>query len=171
MVEYPTVVSHLVMDLEAVRDEGGAHWEQGFSFRAESTIAIADYRALYDSVGREWHWVNRRRLDDKELAAIIHHPRTAIFVLRHKNQPLGFMEINLRDKPQAEIVFVGLVASHIGRGLGRAMLRESLCFLRALKVRRVIIQTCTLDHATALPLYEKMGFRVAHTQRTIIVDD
>ncbi|MBE8191098.1 MAG: GNAT family N-acetyltransferase [Alphaproteobacteria bacterium] len=172
--KHHTLVTHLAMDraaLEAIKPP--RPWGADISFNREPTIAIADYRALYDSVGRAWHWVNRREIDDKSLAAIIHHPRTDIFVLRHRNTEIGFIEIHRHQHPMVEIIFVGLLQEAIGQGFGQQMLHHALYHLAQAKIKtkRVIMQTCTLDHPSALPLYIKMGFRKTHTQRTIILDD
>ena len=83
-------------------------------------IALDDYRRLYDSVGRDWHWVNRRHLTDRQLASLIHHPACHIRVLYRGNKPIGFVELNSRKLPEVEIVFVGLVSVEIGLGRGQA---------------------------------------------------
>lgn len=170
--KYITKVTHLQMDEKTLRHyHQPQEWGDDISFNREPTLSIADYRTLYDRVGRAWHWVNRRVLDDKTLAAIIHNPKTDIFVLRQRNMAIGFVEIHRKQHPLTEIVFVGLVKNTIGQGLGQKMLHHALYHLAQTQAKRVMIQTCTLDHPKALPLYQKMGFRKTHTQSTIIWDD
>ena len=90
-------------------------------------MALDDYRALYDMVGRRWHWVNRRHLDDRQLAALIHHPATEIYRAAPQRRPIGYVELNFKLFPQVEIVFLGLVESEIGNGLGPRMMKSGAC--------------------------------------------
>ena len=131
MAKYKTTVTHLEMMppfLPAAPDVG---WPDGLSFAREMDISVAAYRALYDDVGRQWHWVNRRVLTDRQLSAIIHHPATEIFTLNARDRAIGFVELNFKLFPQVEIVFVGLVEDVIGRGLGSTMLQRVISYIYA----------------------------------------
>lgn len=116
------------------------------------------YRYLYDAVGRDYFWVNRKRLSDEALARIIQDPEVAIYVLYCGGTPAGYFEIDFRSMPCAELSFLGLMPEHIGSGIGSFMLREAILTAWAHGPERLIIQTCTLDHPRALPLYQRMGF-------------
>ena len=48
------------------------------------------YRALYDAVGQDFHWLSRRKLSDEALAAIIGDPRDELHVLHFDDKPAGF---------------------------------------------------------------------------------
>ncbi len=43
---------------------------------------VSYYRSLYDSVGKDYYWLSRRKLSDAELAAIIHDPLNDLHVLQ-----------------------------------------------------------------------------------------
>lgn len=137
-----------------------------FIFEKSARLECAAYRDLYHAVGDKWFWVNRKHMDDKTLKSIIHAASTEIYTLSHKGKAVGFVELNVRDFPSVEIVFVGLIDRFIGLGLGRYMLSKTLWSLAARAVRKLRIQTCTLDHVNALPLYEEFGFR-AVSQRDV----
>lgn len=146
-------------------------WPQGVSFTRVSNMPLDGYRALYDRVGRKWHWVNRRKLTDRQLATLIHHPATEIYVLARDGHSIGYVELNFRLFPQVEIVFVGLVEEEIGKGLGPLMVKQALQLITARAPQRVIIQTCTLDHPSALSLYQKLGFTAYNRKQVEIVDN
>ena len=57
-----------------------------------------------------------------------------------------------------ELVFFGMMEHAIGRGFGRWFLGAAIEAAWAYHPERVIVQTCTLDHPSALALYQKMGF-------------
>ncbi|MBI1365947.1 MAG: GNAT family N-acetyltransferase [Alphaproteobacteria bacterium] len=118
------------------------------------------YRYIYRLVGDPYHWVSRRRLTDGELAAILSDPAVYIYVLYLAGAPAGFAEIDFRTGKTAEIKFFGLAPEAIGRGLGRYFLTNAIEMAWDLGPKRVRLETCTLDHPAALPLYQKLGFTV-----------
>ncbi len=169
MTRLQTIVTHLAME-RPFRQLGTIAWPDNVSFTREDKIPLDIYRDIYDRVGRKWHWVNRRHLDDKQLAGLIHHPATEIYLLQRNDTPIGFVELNFRLFPQVEIVFVGLVEEAIGEGLGPSMVKQALQIIFARAPLRVIIQTCTLDHPSALNLYQKLGFTAVNRKQVEIID-
>jgi GNAT superfamily N-acetyltransferase len=116
------------------------------------------YRYLYDAVGRDYVWVNRKRLSDAALAQIIHHEDVEIYVLYCSGAPAGYAELDFRAMPRVELSFLGVMPEYIGSGLGRFLLAEAISLAWRRSPQRLIVQTCTLDHPRALPLYQRMGF-------------
>lgn len=169
MTRLQTIVTHLAME-PPFRQIGAVDWPSDVSFAKVEAIPIESYRALYDAVGRKWHWVNRRNLTDKQLAGLIHHKATEIYVLSRGGAAIGYVELNFRLFPQVEIVFVGLVEEEIGKGLGTLMVRQALALILSRSPHRIIIQTCTLDHPSALGLYQKYGFYAVNRKQVEIID-
>ena len=95
-----------------------------------------------------------------ELAAIIQNPLDEIHVLYVDGTPAGFGELDRRQPDEIEIKQFGLVPLYLGRGLGKWFLQELVDRAWNHKPRRVWLHTCTLDHAAALPNYQKIGFEV-----------
>ena len=141
---------------------------RGLSFIEIPEPEIGQYRTLYHAVGDHHFWVNRKRLTDGQLSALLYHPENYVTQLWKGDKCIGFTEYHARHFPQMEIVFVGLVASEIGKGLGRAMLSHTLQKIWHRNPTRVIIETNTLDHSSALPLYQKIGFRPYKRKRVSI---
>ncbi|MBC8038834.1 MAG: GNAT family N-acetyltransferase [Rhizobiales bacterium] len=125
--------------------------------RAEKP-SIGFYRFLYDAVGRSYHWIDRKQLDDAALATIIADSRVEIWVLYAAGQPAGFFEVNAIETPVVELGYFGLMPEFHGLGLGKWFLAEAIRACWARKPERVIVETCTLDGPAALPLYQKLGF-------------
>ena len=48
------------------------------------------YRYLYNTVGDAYFWVDRRKLSDDALAAIIQDPKEELYVLYSDGNPAGF---------------------------------------------------------------------------------
>ena len=118
------------------------------------------YRYLYRLIGDPYYWVSRRALDDEALAEIVHDPQVYIFVLHIDGAPGGMAELDARAPKDIELKFFGLAPDFMGRGFGRFFLTQAIGAAWALEPERLRLETCTLDHKAALPLYQKFGFRV-----------
>ncbi len=118
------------------------------------------YRYLYDLVGAPYNWVSRRKLSDDELASIIQHEDVYLYVLYAGGAPAGMAEIDARNAEIHELKFFGLAPGFTGKGLGRFFLTNVLDLAWSRAPQKLLLETCTLDHPAALPLYQKLGFSV-----------
>jgi GNAT superfamily N-acetyltransferase len=116
------------------------------------------YRFLYDAVGRDWNWVDRKLLSDDQLEAIIHDDLVEIYVLYLDGMPAGFCELDRRTEHQIELAYFGLMPRFLGKGLGKYFLHWIVHRAWSYKPGRVWLHTCALDHPAALPTYLEAGF-------------
>jgi GNAT superfamily N-acetyltransferase len=134
--------------------------------------SVTFYRFLYGAVGHTYHWVDRDKLDDAELAAIVQDARVEIWVAYAAGQPAGYFEVDATPLPDVELQYFGLIPQFQGLGLGKWLLAEAIRACWARRPERVIVQTCTLDGAAALPLYQKLGFvPYDRTEKVVEVSD
>ncbi len=119
---------------------------------------ISFYRYLYNTIGRDWYWYERRQMDDETLATLIHDDKVAVYVLYIGGVPAGYVEIDSRRYPSIEIAYLGLMPEFVGCGLGRYLVDWAVDNAWSAHPERVWIHTCNLDHPAALPLYQKAGF-------------
>lgn len=132
--------------------------------------SVAFYRYLYDAVGHNYSWTDRKQLSDEALAAIIQDDRVEVWVTYVAGQPAGYFEVDARAAPaHVELEYSGLTPEFHGRGLGKWLLAEAIRACWARKPERVIVETCTLDGPAALPLYQKLGF-VPFDRKTKVVE-
>lgn len=137
--------------------------------RAERPTA-GFYRYLYNAVGGPWRWYERNALSDEELTAIIQDERVEIYVLYVGGSPAGYAEIDFRLTPDVELAYFGLIEDYIGRGLGHYLLDWAIDTAWTRTPERLWVNTCTLDHPSALAVYQKAGF-APYDQRTITIPD
>ena len=131
----------------------------------------AFYRFLYDRVGKSWLWWERKLLDDEALTAVIHDERIGIYVLYVEGVPAGFAELDCREAPDILLSYFGLMPEFIGRGLGPYLLYSAIDIAWSHhQPERLLVNTNTLDHPRALPLYQRFGFRPVRRQEEEIVD-
>jgi GNAT superfamily N-acetyltransferase len=116
------------------------------------------YRYLYDTIGGDYYWVDRKKLSREALADIIQDSRNALYVLYTEGTPAGMAELDFRKEGIANIAYFGLMPELIGRGLGYFFLYQVCMNAWAATVSRLTVNTCTLDHPRALPLYQRLGF-------------
>lgn len=116
------------------------------------------YLYLYDAIGSDYLWVDRKKLSQAALAEIIQDPRNILYVLYTEGSPAGMAELDLRKAGQINISYFGLMPEAIGRGLGYFFLYHACMNAWDFPIRRLTVNTCTLDHPRALPLYQRVGF-------------
>jgi GNAT superfamily N-acetyltransferase len=116
------------------------------------------YRYLYDTIGEPYFWVDRRRLDDSALKELLYSPTLELYVLYVDGNPAGMAELDFRQPHLALLAYFGLMPEFIGRHLGYYYLYHTVQNAWARPISTLLVNTCTLDHPRALPLYQRMGF-------------
>jgi GNAT superfamily N-acetyltransferase len=116
------------------------------------------YRYLYDTIGEPYYWVDRRKLSDAALAEIIQHPQVELYVLYADGCPAGMAELEFRDGTVGQLAYFGLMPDFVGRRLGYFFVHHAVSLAWAKPITSLRINTCTLDHVRALPLYQRIGF-------------
>lgn len=129
---------------------------------------LAFYRFLYNTIGQDWLWYERRQMADDALAAIIRDDRVSVDVLYCGGVPAGYCELDARKRPDVEVAYLGLMPEFIGRGLGRYIVDWAVDAAWDQEPDRVWIHTCNLDHPAALPTYQKAGFTVFNRETVTI---
>lgn len=157
MRELETVVTFLEMQAEVLHHVAPPANIKLLLLRVEN-ISLHFYRFLYNSIGRDFEWHDRKYLSDSELSGFIHAEGVEVWVLYVGGQPAGYFELGPADNTTIELEYFGLFSEFHGLGLGKWLLSEAIRAAWARLPKRVIVQTCTLDGPAALPLYQKMGF-------------
>ena len=117
------------------------------------------YRALFTRVGARWLWFSRLVLDEAALLAIVRDPGVKVYAaVDPAGVEVGMVELDFRRAGQADLSYFGLAPELTGRGHGGWLMAEALARLWRPGVARVSVNTCTLDHAAALPFYTRHGF-------------
>ncbi len=151
------VVTFLAMDAPPARFPPQPSGMRLALMRVES-IPLHYYRYLYQTVGRNWLWVERLHASDARLAADVHREGVEIFVLYANGAPAGFYELEFDRKPEANLAYFGLTSEWIGKKIGPWLLGTAISEAFSRGITRLTVNTCTLDHPSALPLYQRLGF-------------
>src|SRR5579862_7088240 len=116
------------------------------------------YRYLYDAVGRDYKWVDRKKLNDAAVGEILRDPLVELFVLYVEGCPAGLAELDFRAETLGQLAYFGLISEYVGRRLGYFFLYHATLNAWLHPINKLVVNTCTLDHPRALPLYQRMGF-------------
>lgn len=131
--------------------------------------AVHFYRYLYDTVGRDYYWVDRKKMEDAEIAALLADEALHLYVLYVDGCPAGMAELDFRDMEAAQLAYFGLIPEYVGRHLGHYFLFQTVLNAWAKPIRTLKVNTCTLDHPRALPLYQRVGFSPYSREERYIV--
>ena len=131
----------------------------GVTLQRARKPSIQFYRFLYHTAGEEFVWGDRRRMSDDGLLPIILDDNIHIMVLYDQGTPAGFFEMDFRRTHESEIKYFALLPGYLGGGLGSFMLNQAIVFAGK-RQAPLILDTCTLDHYSALENYKKRGFTV-----------
>jgi hypothetical protein len=160
----PVTVTHLEITPDTWTRRGR---EPSLGVVVEQVLAPtpAQYRELYDRVGRPWLWYERRLLPDAHLARLLMEPRHELHVARHDGDLVGYFELT-RD----ELVFFGLTLTYISRHIGPWLLDCALSRAFASGADLLRLNTNTVDHPRALATYRKAGFRIVRREQKDLQD-
>ncbi|MEE8437991.1 MAG: GNAT family N-acetyltransferase [Micropepsaceae bacterium] len=128
------------------------------------------YRYLYDAVGRDYLWTERRSWSDEELATHLMSDKLELYILHIAGVPAGFAELDFSEKKICQLAYFGLTPDFIGRRIGLWFLYQAIELAWARPITRLLVSTCTRDHRKALSTYQRAGFNVhARGEKTIAV--
>ncbi len=121
--------------------------------------------ALYDAVGQAFRWEDMHLAEPKWVNAFLNDTEVRLFTLIRDGWPQGFVLLDSRDKGICDIAYFGLVREAIGQGLGGWLLDRALEIGWSIpRVQKLTVNTCTLDHPRAKPLYMGRGFKLVRSE-------
>jgi len=64
----------------------------------------------------------------------------------------------LREGGVGQLAYFGLMPEALGKRLGYFFLYQAIANAWSHPITKLLVNTCTLDHPRALPLYQRLGF-------------
>lgn len=159
-----TTVTQLVMHQPPEQPSPAPRNGRAYEVLKVRQIPLTYYRFLYAAVGRGHHWTSRN-LSDEALAREIHAPNVRMRILYCDGAPAGWFELDAGRAPrETRLVHFGIMPEFRGQGLARHLLGHAISAGFEEMPSALTVETNTLDHPAALPLYRKMGFRPVSTR-------
>ena len=125
-----------------------------------SCPTVAQYRNLYNTVGRDYNWADRNLMADEDLQQVLFNELVEVHLLRVRGEAAGYGELDRRTADNIEVAYFGLFPPFVGQGLGKYFLNWILHKAWSYAPVRVWLHTCTLDHPAALPMYLSAGLEI-----------
>lgn len=130
----------------------------GLRVHRVTECAAAFYRFMYCEIGRANYWTDRVAWSDEKIRTHLARPEISLWVMMLKGGPIGYFELVRLHADEYEINYLGLLPEYQGQGLGKHLLTAAVQTCWRLGARRAQLDTCTLDHPSALANYLKRGF-------------
>ena len=132
------------------------------------------FLALYDAVGAAYEWTDQHARPRAELEDFLADPAVTLFTFMRAGWPHGFFILDGREAGVCDLDLFGLAPEAVGRGLGTFLLHTAVhAAWDRPEVERVTVNTNSLDHPRALPLYQQAGFAPVRreTRRRLLTRD
>lgn len=162
--EIAYTVTFLEADARPDRPRPNAPMNVSIALMRAETPPVHFFRYLYDTVGRDYEWRDMHAVSDADVAALVHDEAVALHVLYLTGWPGGFILLDHRAPDTCDIAYFGMAPEALGRGLGDWLLGTGVYMAWDSGVRRLTVNTCSLDHPRALPLYQRWGFAPVHRE-------
>jgi len=157
MNKEPVTVNYLQM--MAASDLAAARPVEGLSI-VEAEIPQYQYnRFLYDLVGADWQWNEKRHWTAAQWQAYAEREELRTWTGYIKGSIAGYFELEQQPHDTIELKYFGLAPKSIGKGIGGALLTQAITTAwNWNSPTRVWLHTCSLDHPHALANYQARGF-------------
>lgn len=116
------------------------------------------YRFLYVAVGSPYHWTDRLPWTAEQWAARLADPAVEVWVASEEGAPAGWFELCRQDDGTVELCYFGLLSHAAGKGHGGPLLSAAISRAWELGAERVYVNSCSLDHPSAMANYAARGF-------------
>ena len=157
MQSIPATVTYLAMEARGTAQPRPRPMMKTAILKAENP-PVHFYRYLYDAVGRDYFWIERRLWSDEKLAEMLGDERISLYVLYVAGVPAGMAELDFRKPAEGQIAYFGLMPEFTGRRIGPWLLSQAIELAWAQPVEKLLVNTCSLDHRKALATYQRAGF-------------
>ncbi len=153
------VVTHLEMHVRPGYPRPHMPTGPASALIAAETPPVWWFFALYDAVGAAYEWTDQHERPHAELEAYLRDPAVTFYTLMRGGWPAGFFVLDCREAGICDLAYFGLTPETIGKGLGTFLVQTAthMAWDRP-GMSRMTVNTNSLDHPRALPVYQKAGF-------------
>ena len=130
----------------------------------------ARFAGLYRAIGEAWLWAVHLTKTPEQIARLLNSTSGQTLIAAGPQGDIGLLQLEWDGDGSAEITYFGVVASAIGKGVGRWLMEEAIARAFARPIRRLWLHTCNFDHPKALSFYQAAGFKIYATGFEIMDD-
>tara|TARA_B100000963_G_scaffold238691_1_gene208757 strand:+ start:57 stop:614 length:558 start_codon:yes stop_codon:yes gene_type:complete len=158
-------VSYLSLEMENAKLFKNVPSNQLISFLKATLPTTSYFLYLYKEVGQKYEWTDWLRSERDELDSFLTDENVILYSLILQGEPRGFFVLDYRQLPICDLAYFGLFDDITGKGIGKLMMNRVFeVVIEQGDVKTLTVNTNTLDHNSALPLYQKAGFNIYKTE-------
>lgn len=125
-------------------------------------------RFLYQFVGENWQWNDKSDWSTEDWQAYAECDNLRTWMARVDGSVAGYFELKKHENAVTELAYFGLTPAFVGKGYGGYMLTQAINHAWSWgRTARVIVDTCSLDHPSALANYKARGFSVYREEQVV----
>lgn len=118
-------------------------------------------RFLYQLVGEPWSWTDKLEHSDAEWQRYAERDELRTWIAYSQGSIAGYYELEKRENGDIEIAYFGLTPKFVSKGFGGYFLSHAIESAWAWDgAKRITVNTCSLDHPSALQNYKARGFKL-----------
>ncbi len=118
-------------------------------------------RFLYQLVGEGWQWHDKLGWTEDQWRDYAEHDNLRTWIAKVDGSIAGYFELKKQQDNVTELAYFGLAPPFVGKGMGGYLLTEAVRQAWQWETTdRVIVNTCSLDHPSALSNYQARGFSI-----------
>ena len=158
-------VSFLSLEIKDIKYFKNVLDNHAISFLKAISPNTSYFLYLYREVGRKYEWTDWLRSEKSSLEGFLTNNNVILYSLILGGVPKGFFVLDYRHLPICDLAYFGLFDDVTGKGLGKFMMNR--VFKEVIErgdAKTLTVNTNTLDHKSALPLYQKAGFNIYKTE-------
>ena len=124
---------------------------------------------FYKNVGKKHKWIDRLVWEESKWIEYVSNKNVRTYIFKKENDLVGFFELlEHTEKKEIEIAYFGLLEEYHNKKLGSYLLSMAIKKSFEIKIDRVWLHTCSLDHKNALNNYIARGMKIFKTEIVII---
>ena len=131
----------------------------------KTTIELVDNKNyeinefFYKQIGKKHQWTDRLVWREKDWIKYVSNENLKTYILKENEDLVGYVEL-IFDKDECEIAYLGILEEYIGKNLGGYLLSEAIKIGFEIKMKRIWVHTCSLDHQNAILNYKARGMKI-----------
>ena len=158
-------VSFLSLEIKDIKYFKNVLGNHAISFLKAISPNTSYFLYLYKEVGQKYEWTDWLRSERGELESFLTDNNVILYSLIFQGVPKGFFVLDYRQLPICDLAYFGLFDDITGQGIGKLMMNRVFeAVIEKGYVKTLTVNTNTLDHKSALPLYQKAGFSIYKTE-------
>ena len=116
---------------------------------------------FYKNIGNSHEWIDRLTWSENKWINYVSSENVKTYILKNKNDLVGFFElIFYKQKKEIEIAYFGILKEYQNKKLGSYLLSEAIKISFNMRISRIWVHTCSLDHKNALNNYLSRGMKI-----------